>query len=215
MSEERETEAVVLMDSDCDGQGNAYDEPADSECESKMMIEEPLGEKSTNAISLRSPAEDILSGLEKAETVDEMKEFTRLFHLSLAKKEAARALTQSELVDELLKQAGDRIRLRPDEMTHKDLLDYLNAFQSAVDKSTKGLDAQLADTPPLTLNQTNQEININIGGGKTMAISDDSRLRILDVINALTKGKPQRKTIREESDDVAVGEPDKDTEEHR
>ena len=184
------------------------EEPLESESESVLSLDDSEDGRELAEVSLKSPSNDILSRIESAESVDELKEFTRLFHLSLAKKEAARALTQSELIDVLLQQADERIRKRPDEMSHKDLLDYLNAFQASVDKSSKTLEAKIEETPPMTLNQTNQEININIGGGKSVAIDDDARMRILDVVNAITKGNDGRKSIQEESADVAVAKID-------
>ena len=163
------------------------DESMDNEPETHLIMEAPK----ENPISLKSSSMQILNKIASAESVDELREFTKLFHLSLAKQEASRALTQSELLDLVLVQAAERIRKRPDEMSNKDLLDYMNAFQTSLDKTTKTLDDKIDSVPSLSLTQNNQEININIGNGKTMSIDDKSRERILEVVNAITKGNRQ------------------------
>jgi len=176
------------------------EEPLTEEPKATLTIESPV--VVVEPISLKSSSDEILDRISKAESVEELKELTRLFHLSLAKKEASRALTQSELVDLLLEQAKERITKRADELSHKDVLDYITAFQNSLDKSSKSLDSKIVEAQPLTLNQTNQEININIDSGKSIAIDEESRARILDVINAITKGSVQQKTIQEISDEV-------------
>lgn len=158
-----------------------------NEPETNLIREAPK----ENPISLKSSPTQILNKVTSAESIDELKEFTKLFHLSLAKQEASRALTQSELLNLILVQAAERIEKRPDEMSNKDLLDYMNAFQTSLDKTTKTLDDKIDNVPSLRLTQNNQEININIGDGKTMSIDDKSRERILEVINAITKGNRQ------------------------
>lgn len=163
------------------------DEPMDNEPETNLIMEAPKG----NPISLKSSSSQILNKITNAESVDELREFTKLFHLSLAKQEASRALTQSELLDLILLQAAERIKKRPDEMSNKDLLDYMNAFQTSLDKTTKTLDDKIDNAPALSVTQNNQEININIGDGKTMSIDDKSRARILEVVNSITKGNSQ------------------------
>ena len=177
------------------------EEPLEQEEDSTLTMEAPIVPiKETNSISLKSTPNEILDKITNAETVDDLKELTKLFHLSLAKKEATRVLTQSELLDVVLEQAGDRIRKRPGELSLKDLLDYMNAFQASIDKSSKSLETKIEETPPLTLNQTKQEINININNGQSVSISEESRARILEVINALTKNK----TISDTSKEVKI-----------
>ena len=184
---------------------NVEEEPLEEEHEATLTMEHPV--VVVEPVSLKSSSDEILDRITKAESVEELKELTRLFHLSLAKKEASRALTQSDLVDLLLAQAKERITKRAGEMSNRDVLDYMNALQTSIDKSSKTLEDKIVEAPPLTLNQTNQEININIGTGKTVSIDDDARARILDVINAVTKGNKEQKTIQEASDEVVVVEP--------
>ena len=184
---------------------NVEEEPLEEENEATLTMEPPV--VVVEPVSLKSSSDEILDRITKAESVEELKELTRLFHLSLAKKEASRALTQSDLVDLLLAQAKERITKRAGEMSNRDVLDYMNALQTSIDKSSKTLEDKIVEAPPLTLNQTNQEININIGTGKTVSIDDDARARILDVINAVTKGNKEQKTIQEASDEVVVVEP--------
>lgn len=180
------------------------EEPLDEEEEATLVMEAPIVPVEDHSVSLKSSSSEILDKIANAETVDELKEFTKLFHLSLAKKEASRALTQSELLDVVLEQAGERLRKRPGELSTKDLLDYMNALQNSIDKSSKTMETKIVEAPPLTVNQTKQEININIGDGQSRAIDDEARARILEVINAITKGNNPQKTIQDASKDVII-----------
>lgn len=202
MIEEKET--LVEDKEKIDDSIEIEEEPLEEENEATLTMEAPIVPIENHSVSLKSDTNEIVNRIATAETVDELKEYVNLFHLSLAKKEASRALTQSELVDLLLDQAGERIKKRPDEMSNKDILDYLHTFQDSIDKSSKTLETKIVEAPPLTLNQTHQEINININDGKSVSIDDDARLRILEVINALTKGTPQQKTIQQASEEVVV-----------
>lgn len=190
---------------------NVEEEPLEDEDKATLTMEPPV--VVVEPISLKSSSDEIVDRIAKADSIDELKELTKLFHLSLAKKEAARALTQSDLVDLLMAQAKERITKRADELSNKDVLDYMTALQTSIDKSSKALEDKIVEAPPLTLNQTNQEININIGSGKSVVIDDESRARILEVIEAISKGTNQQKTIQETSNEVIVVENDSKGEE--
>lgn len=199
--EEKELEAKK-EEVDC---AEVEEEPLEQEEKATLTLEAPT--VVSEPISLKSSSNDILDKISQASTVEELKEFTQLFHLSLAKKEASRALTQSELLDVILEQASDRITKRPGDLSNKDLLDYMSVFQASLDKTSKSLDDKIVEASPVTLNQTNQEININLGDN-SMTISDESRARILDVLNAITKNGSQ-KTLKQASEEVEHVEADK------
>lgn len=199
--EEKELEAKK-EEVDC---SEVEEEPLEQEEKATLTLEAPM--VVSEPISLKSSSNDILDKISQASTVEELREFTQLFHLSLAKKEASRALTQSELLDVILEQASDRITKRPGDLSNKDLLDYMNVFQASLDKTSKTLDDKIVEASPVTLNQTNQEININLGDS-SMTISDESRARILDVLNAITKNSSQ-KTLKQASEEVEHVEADK------
>lgn len=199
--EEKELESKK-EEADCT---EVEEEPLEQEEKATLTLEAPM--VVSEPISLKSSSNDILDKISQASTVEELREFTQLFHLSLAKKEASRALTQSELLDVILEQASDRITKRPGDLSNKDLLDYMNVFQASLDKTSKTLDDKIVEASPVTLNQTNQEININLGDN-SMTISDESRARILDVLNAITKNSSQ-KTLKQASEEAEHVEADK------
>lgn len=131
-------------------------------------------------LTLVSPTGDILNAIQKAETKEEFDALEEMFKLSLAKKELTRVATQDELLDALLEQAKKRIA-KSGELSNKDLLDYYNAFDSMVSRSSKKKSNEDADTGVL-INQTKNEVTINMTGD---GLNRDSQNKVMDVVNSI------------------------------
>ena len=126
-------------------------------------------------------SEEILNKINSVATIEELQEVANMFNLNITKKEMARALQQDELLDLVLKQAGERLRKRPDEMSTKDLLDYMNAFQSNLERTQNEID-RVKEGPTIQVNNDNKKVIVNINN-----LSRDSGEAVLDVINDLIK----------------------------
>lgn len=122
---------------------------------------------------------DITTQLVKEEDPDKIKNIINLFNLNVAKKNAVRIDTLNELIDDVLSKVGERLQLRPDEFSNKDLIDYLNALYTAAEKSGK-IVSGAEEIPAITINQQN---NVIVNDATTL--SRESRQRIAEVVAAM------------------------------
>lgn len=151
-----------------------------------------------NPVTLVSDKDDILKKVFEADNIDELKDLTNLFGISLTKKEIARASRESDLLDKLLEIASDRINTKGEFLSHDELLDYLRTFQSNVDKSKRTLNDEI-DKSSVRVQNTKNEININVNTGTEL--SRDSREKVLDVVNAILKQSQENKVLLNEEED--------------
>lgn len=150
-------------------------------------------------LTLSATKEEIVGRMKETNNIDELKDLTNLFGISLTKAEIIRASKESDLMDKLLEQSEKRISENADYLPHDVLLDYLKTFQASVDKSRKNFND---DVDKASINITKNEINVNVNES-TSSLSRESREKVLNVMQALfTK-------IREEQVDVKeVKEPE-------
>lgn len=139
---------------------------------------------------------DITTQLVKEEDPDKIKSIINLFNLNVAKKNAVRIDTLNELIDDVLSKVGERLQLRPDEFSNKDLIDYLNALYTAAEKSGK-IVSGAEEIPAITINQQN---NVIVNDATTL--SRESRQRIAEVVAAMLNQTQQIEgDIIDESED--------------
>ena len=93
-----------------------------------------------------------------------------------------RVLKLNELLDTVSDKMIERFEKRPDEFSHRDLMDYMTVISTTIDKAQKNLQ-QVDDIPQINYNQNNQ-ININIADTD---FSRESRDKITDAVQAILK----------------------------
>lgn len=120
----------------------------------------------------------LLDKLDNVQTNQDIKDLTTLFNVSIAKNEMIRALKQDELLNIVLEQAAERLKKRPDELSTKDLLDYMNAFQNNIDR-VGGVVEKVNTTPTIQINQ-HKDVVINVGD-----LSRNSKENVMDAIKEL------------------------------
>lgn len=157
----------------------------------KIQLPEKVEE---NPITISSSKEDIVERVQQTSSIDELKDLTNLFGISLTKREIIRASKESDLMDKLLEQAEERIVEKGDYLSNSDLLDYMKTLQTNVDKSRKTFNDDL-DNASTKITNTHNEININVNE-PLVNMSRESREKILDVMNSLFV------KIREEQSEV-------------
>ena len=139
--------------------------------------------------------------------MEKVKDLTHMFNLLQAKKNALRMLKMGELVDLTAEQMMKRLRDKPDEFSHADLVNYLNATQGAMDKISKGL-GTVDELPVIALQQNNVTLNMD------SPIDDSSRERITDVVRAiLAKQSAQEGTFNEP--EILTNEVSDDVDNHK
>ena len=131
---------------------------------------------------LDTKSESIVRDIIDSDNTDEIKALTNMFNLNMAKKNMLRLLKLNGLLDSLSDVAIERLQNNPDEITNKELMDYLNVIQNLIDKSTKTVDT--VNTAPVI--QINQQNNLLVtSDGESLNLSKESRDRVLDVVAQL------------------------------
>jgi len=167
------------------------------------MLEEnntKLEEKSEETSLVEKPV-DLLQKIDEATTSQDIKDLTSLFNVSIAKGEMSRALKQSELLNLVLKQASERLEKRPDELSTKDLLDYMNAFQANINKA--GSIVEKVNENPTIQVSNHKDVVINVG-----ELSRDSKENVIDFIKEVLKSANSQQDIVEMSKSIQKVEGD-------
>lgn len=138
---------------------------------------------------LNSPLEDdtvLLKAITKAKTKQELQPLYDQFKINSTKKEAIRVSQLNTLLDKVNEQALERVTKRPDELSNKDLIDYMNAFQNQIERSQKVIDGVDEISGVQISNTQNNTINVKVGDD-SIKLSNTSRGRITDVIAEILK----------------------------
>ena len=128
-----------------------------------------------SAQSLDNKNEDIAQQIIDAKTVEETRDLTALFNLNAQKRNVLRVLKMNNLLDKVTDQMIERF----EKYTNDDLLKYMQAAESAIDRASKNLNL-VEETPQIQLLQQNN-VNISIDNG----LSRDSRQRVIETVQAL------------------------------
>ena len=132
-------------------------------------------------LGLSSTKEDIVDRMQKTNSIEELKDLTNLFGISLTKAEIIRASKESDLMAKLLAQSEKRISENADYLPNDVLLDYLKTFQSSVDKSRKTFNDEV-DKASINISKT--EVTVNVNNDSTN-LSRESREKILNIMKTL------------------------------
>lgn len=108
---------------------------------------------------------------------DKLKELTDIFNMTQAKKEILRLEKYNQLIDAVTNQMQERISKKPGDFSNKDLIDYLNAASSNIEKARKSFDV-VENTPSIQINQVNIE-------SKSTNMSRESREKITQAIMSI------------------------------
>lgn len=135
-------------------------------------------------IELNNKTDELVDQLIKEEDPDKAKEMINFFNMNIAKKNAIRVVKVNELLDKINDEAIKRVSENADGINDKDLISYMSAAQSQIEKSMNNIKS-INEIPPIQLNQDNS-VNINIQN----ELSKESRERVLAVVqNILNRSK--------------------------
>ena len=114
-----------------------------------------------------------------AEDANETRAIVEKYNAYLIKKAAIRTGKLEQLYDNIVEQMLLRFKNRSGEFSNKDLLDYLDSVQNAIEKSTNKLNN--VDEVPITYNPTPTQVNINVLDGFT----HEQKENIADAIKSI------------------------------
>lgn len=148
----------------------------DSEEELNQAIDESMA-----LLPLDQQEEKIVNEIIKAPSQKELQEQFDLFNINQSKKNALRIIKLNSLLDKVEDQAIERFEKKPDQVSNKELLEYMTVVAGQIDRSQKYIDT-LKDKPMIRVNQKN-DVTINIG----TELNKDSKERVMDAIQGLLK----------------------------
>ena len=119
--------------------------------------------------------EKLATKIIREDNPDEIKDLIDLFNLNHTKKQILRTMTYDQLVDNIMDQMKERVLKRGDQFSNKDLLDYLNTMNTAMEKAHKQI-KEVDAVPPIQVNQQNNTVIMGTGLDKA------SRDRVLDFV---------------------------------
>lgn len=135
-------------------------------------------EKEFKLLPIDVSMEDLTAELSSANDPDSFKKLVDLFNFNQAKKNVIRTKTYSDILDKVADQMLERFNKNADEFSNADLLNYLQATQTAMEKASKSVET-VNTNPAIQLNQ----LNINVENSSDL--SRESREKIKDVITKL------------------------------
>lgn len=154
-----------------------------------MMDEKLSIEEVVNIAPLNNKSNDLASKIIEEDDLDVVKNLTKAFNLTQAKKNTLRVLKLNSLLDNVTDSMIKRFQERPGEFSNTDLINYMNTVQGAIDRANKSL--QLIDEAPAI--QVNQ-VNINMANE---LLDKDSRSRVADAVQAVLAKIKQKEEAEE------------------
>ena len=149
----------------------------DSEEELDKAIDESMA-----LLPLDEQEEKIVTDIIKAPNQKELQEQFDLFNINQSKKNALRIIKLNSLLDKVEDQAIERFEKRPDQVSNKELLEYMQVVAGQIDRSQKYIET-IKDKPMIKVTDRSQQVNINIG----TELNRDSKERVMDAIQGLLK----------------------------
>ena len=173
------------------------------ELDNKIAVKET---ENDNLPALDDSFEDIATKVIRENDPDKLKNLYSLFNTNQKKKNLLRIIKLNKLMGNIEDQAIERIEKRPDEIGHKELLDYMTVISNQMDRSQKFVDA-VDDKPMIQVNNQNHTVNLNIDGVK---IDRDSRDKVVDLFDEIMKDlKTAEKSDIIEAETIEVNDKDK------
>ena len=160
----------------------------DEENKSVELIEQDNDEldkaldESTALLPLDEQESKIVEKIIRAPTQKELQTQFDLFNINQSKKNALRIIKLNNLMEKVEDQAIERFEKRPDQVSNKEILDYLQVISTQIDRSQKIVDS-LKDKPMIKVTDKSKNVNINIGPD----LDRDSKERVMDAIQGLLK----------------------------
>lgn len=142
---------------------------------------------------LKTSTEDVVSQLVQSSEADEIKRLTQLFNVNQMKKDAIRTVKLNDMLDKLDTKILDRIENSADDMSNRDLIDYVNTVQQSISKSAQNV-ANINQTPLIQFNQQNNVVNVGQG-----QFTRESRGKIIDIVQQLLRGTDDLSNHTEEN----------------
>lgn len=134
----------------------------------------------TNDEKLKLEESNLINQIIEAPTKEDLDKQFELFNINQSKKSALRIVKLNNLLAKVEDQAIARFEKRPDQISNKELLDYINIVSTQIDKAQSNVDKVTAKQA-INLTATKNEVNINVAP----QLDRDSKEKVIDIVSAL------------------------------
>lgn len=184
------------------------------EKQSEINTEQTLEDAVDNSLaSLPIPLDEkekvIVNNIVTADTRKELQEQFELFNMNQSKKNALRIIKLQGLLGQVEDQAIERFAKRPDQISNRELLDYMQIVSAQIDRSQKQIDT-LQDRPTILVKNEKTEVNVNVATD----LDRDAKKRVLNAVAELIRQAKEAQEVpyvdlTEEKSEETTEEPKK------
>lgn len=149
-------------------------------------------------VNLDEEENKIVHQIIEAPTQQELQAQFDLFNMAQSKKNALRIIKLNKLLDKVEDQAIERFEKRPDQVSNKELLDYMQVVSGQIDRSQQQIES-LKDKPMILVKNEKTEVNVNM----TPELDRDAKNRVLNAVAALLQQVQKPEVYEEDIIDVS------------
>ena len=134
--------------------------------------------------------QQVVKDIVAAPNKEELEKQFQLFNMNQVKKNALRIIKLNDLLTKVEDQALERFEKRPDQVSNKELLNYMNAVSNQIEKAQNFSKETLStEVGGIKIKQEKTEVNINVAP----VLNRNEKDRVVDVISVLLNQmkKPQ------------------------
>lgn len=157
------------------------EDDAEDEAEDEQELDTAI-DMSLAVLPLEVAEQKLMLKIIEAPTKEDLQYQLELFNINQSKKNAMRIVKLTNLQNKVEDQAIERLETRPDQISNRELLEYITVISGQIDRAQKAIDS-VKDAPAITINNQKNELNINLGA----QLDRDSKEKVMDVIAALLK----------------------------
>ena len=126
--------------------------------------------------------QQVVKDIVAAPNKEELEKQFQLFNMNQVKKNALRIIKLNDLLTKVEDQALERFEKRPDQVSNKELLDYMNAVSNQIEKAQNFSKETLStEVGGIKIKQEKTEVNINVAP----VLNRNEKDRVVDVISVL------------------------------
>lgn len=158
-------------------------------------------DKSLSTLPLETNEKKIIDAIIEAPTKEDLQRQFELFNNNQVKKNALRIIKLNNLLSKVEDQAIERFENRPDQVSNKELLDYISVVSNQIERAQNfNRETLTTDIGNIKINNQKNEININVAP----TLDREGKEHVMDAISALLKQLDHNKDDIIEAEEVST-----------
>ena len=149
-------------------------------------MEDSVKKENNPVTTIDNDAADLINKIAQAKNKDELENLYQQFNINNTKKNAIRVAQLNNLLDKVNNEAEERLTKRAEQISNKEILDYMNAIGNQIERSQKLVDG-IKEITAVQVNNTQNNVNINVGESTNLKLNKESRDKITDIISMILK----------------------------